>query len=124
MNPILEEVELTEKSVQKATKFVNSNYSKENQVEYSIVLNTFAHGYYMGWRFGETYYEPKFWHAFFPRKRPWSHSALWNESSLASQSYVDTKNLRNLPQSDFILVQMTCGQGFRDGFRDFETQSS
>lgn len=127
----LEEVELTNIAVKYATDYVNRIYIDArgnmdyNKIEYSMALNTTAHGFYIGFRFGETYFKPRgFWATFFPREFPMAPAKLIDHSYLAAAAYIKEKGLLNLRTEDLTLIRVSVGVGFKAGLHEYEARRS
>lgn len=112
----LEEVDLANMAVKYGTEDVKLHFSPDNKVEYSIVLNTGAHGYFMGYRFAEHFYrEPNFFRKFLPEP-VMSEEKLWDQSIDAAKTYVRARGYDKLCSDEYALVYAAVRRGFIAGF--------
>lgn len=119
-----DEVDLVNESVRYSTDYTNKTFHSDNKVDFSIMLNTGAHGYYMGYRYAESFYREGFLSKFLNRNIPIDVDKLRDQSQDASKKYLSEKNLTHLEEASRTLVKLSVARGFRDGFRKYESRVS
>lgn len=125
MKPIekMKEVDLVNISVKFSGDYVMDKFKTGRDIEKALVLNTVAHGYFMGVRFNEeARNEPKW--KFWKKKVALSDEELIHESIYAAKAYIIEKQYQNLPFERAALIKATLGYGFKAGVRFSEKRDT
>lgn len=112
------EVDLSAAAAKFAGAYVDEKFKTGSDTEKSLVLNTLAHGYYMGARHCEKFYASK-WQGFLgleKRVAPRKHDDLVKESIRASKFYLQKKGFLKLEFATQALIKATLSRGFQEGF--------
>lgn len=111
----LPEVDVQNKSVSFAADYIEKKFKKGRDSEKSLVLNTTAHGFYMGTRHVESSigaHKLKFW-----VQRSWTQEEMVNEGIKAAQSYIRAKGYKKLDFGTLALIRACISSGFRSGMQ-------
>lgn len=110
----MKEVELTGASLKFSGQYVKDKFPKGRDIERNLVMNTTAHGFFMGARDIEKRQARPTWK--FWIKKDLDEEALLMESIKASQYYVKKKSYGKVPFGQLALIKSTVAYGFREGY--------
>lgn len=109
---------LTDKSIDFANKYINTEFKSKDLVDVHLAVNGVAHGFFMGVRHGEKIYSK----SFLPHKAPMADTELSIESQKAAKFYIKQKH-KYSPEGAKIILSATVAHGFREGLRFSENPS-
>ncbi len=110
----MKEVDLTDLAAKFAGEYVSERFKKGTEIEKHLILNSLAHGYFMGARWTEDRLTLKWYHRFIPVKIP-SPSDLVAESIKAAAYYLKKKDMLKLEFAQQALIKATLCKGFQEG---------
>lgn len=109
----LTKVDLTDQAVRFAGDYIDKKFKNGRETEKSLILNTVAHGYFMGARHVENIVNKPSW--MFWIKKKVEYSKLDDESVKAAKAYIKKKGFKQLDFSTSALIKASLGVGFREG---------
>lgn len=117
----LNEAELTDMAAKYASEYIFERFKTGRDIEKSLILNTVAHGYYMGARRYEEVSTPKWWWFFIKPMVKTERlvdykGALDRDSVKASRAYIKAKKYQNMSFSELALVRASLCGGFVVGY--------
>jgi hypothetical protein len=122
------DMELQQESVDFSAKYIEKNFKNANMVKKNLVLNTIAHGYYMGKRHSENLEtgEKKSILQFLPwlkKQRNLTEKELVSESNGAAREYLSVKQMNGLPMEEKSLIFSSIVKGFQEGVKANESST-
>lgn len=123
------EVQVTDLAVKFAGNYIEDHFKSGTEVERHQVMNTLAHGYYMGLRHAEKLALPRSFEKLrrLLRIKRWPEfEALVAISNNAAAHYMRSKRYERLAPSENAFIRASLSQGFRVGFlaREHEGKAS
>lgn len=113
----MKEEQLNNKCATFAGKYIEAKFKGGSQVERNLVLNSLAHGMYMGVRFAEKTYT-SFWFKFLPKIIDSEY--IEKHGIKASNFYLKKKGYSKLQWHEQALIRASVSTGFREGFQCVE----
>lgn len=113
----LSESIITERAVKYAGAYVDARFKNGSPSEKNLVLNTLAHGFYMG-----SAYADKIRRSWWRRLFPVEQSSAWAEKHglKAAKVYLRKKGYLKLDWTEQALIRATVAKGFEAGVLSLE----
>ena len=116
----LSEVKLQDLAVNFAGAYIEAKFKNGRDIEKSLILNTVAHGYYIGARRAEEIFAEKWWRIFsflIPDPQEWRDTKIDQDAIKASKVYIRKKRYQKMSFGELALIRASLCTGFNAGFR-------
>lgn len=111
----LDNVDLTDEAVKFAGEYISTKFKNGAVIEKHMVLNTVAHGYYMGAI--ESSKAPSWWQVSFWISKTITDEWVTTESIKAATFYLKKKKFKRLGFAQQALIKASLCYGFQHGYR-------